>query len=228
MPLPAGYQTIQTSVAEGTATEALVAPIRALLARGTLYDYASQCADRREMVGRGPVYAIAVGDRRVVVRRARHGGLFAPLTRDLFLPPTRAPYELAVSIRLRDAGVATPEVLAYAVYRAAGGLRRADVLTVEVPDAADLLTVLGRAPASSGHAGIWDAVHHLIEDLGRIGAVHADLNVKNVLIARRTGAGPLAYVLDVDRVAWRHPGDPAVIRANWARLNRSARKQGLL
>jgi hypothetical protein len=211
------------------ATEALVAPIRALLAHGTLYDYACRRADRREMVGRGPVYAIAIDDHRVVVRRARHGGLFAALTRDLFLGATRGPYELAVSIRLRDAGVATPEVLAYIVYRAAGGLRRADVVTREVPDALDLLTVLGQAPRSPDHtAAIWDAVRHLIEDLGRVGAVHADLNVKNVLIARRTGAGPVAYALDVDRVAWRRPGDPAVIRANWARLNRSARKQGLL
>ena len=49
-------------------------------------------------------------------RRNRHGGLFAPLTGDLFLSPTRAPYELAASLNLLSVGVPTPAILAYATY----------------------------------------------------------------------------------------------------------------
>ena len=129
--------------------------------------------------------------------------------------------------------VAISVTLAYLVYRVGPGLRRADVVTREIADSADLLTLLraGQGPtpgsASADPATVWDAVGALVHDLGRLGAVHADLNVRNVLIAAPTGERPLAYALDVDRVVWRRPGDPAVVRANWARLHRSARKVGL-
>ena len=52
---------------------------------------------------------------RAVVRHNRHGGLFAPVTRDLFLPPTRAPHELRTALRLTALGVPTPPVLMYGV-----------------------------------------------------------------------------------------------------------------
>jgi len=179
------------------------------------------------MVGRGPVYAITIHGVRVVVRRGRHGGLLAPLTRDVFVGATRAPYELDVATRLHDGGVATPEILAYATYRAGPGLRRVDIVTREIANAADLLTVLGPTTAPTERDAVWESVDLLIENLTRVGALHADLNAKNVLIARAAGLRPLAYALDVDRVIWRRAGDPAVRRANWARLNRSARKRGL-
>ena len=70
------------------------------------------------------------------------GASLRPITGDLFLGSTRAPHELAVSARLREGGVATPQVLAYLRYHVAGGLRRVDVLTQEIPDAEDLLTAL--------------------------------------------------------------------------------------
>lgn len=225
---PEGYRRIQAAGVHGVAREALAPSLLTVLAQGTLYDHARRRADRRELVGRGPVYAVRIDDTPVVIRRVRHGGLFAAITGDLFIGPTRAPYELAVSARLRESGVATPEVMAYVVYRAGPGLSRADVLTREVDDAADLLTVLGSGSTLADRAGAWDAVRVLIADLTRVGAVHADLNVKNVLIVPAPGARPVAYALDVDRVRWRKPGDPAVERANWARLHRSARKRGLL
>ena len=225
--LPAGYERIAAPGVEGASRAWLIETLTTALASGSLYDYARTHEARREMVGRGPVYAIAINDVRVVVRHGRHGGLLAPFTRDLFIGETRAPYELDVSIRLRDGGVATPEVLAYATYRAGPGLRRVDVLTREITNAADLLTVLTPATPTAERDAIWTAVELLIENLTRVGALHADLNAKNVLIARAAGRRPLAYALDVDRVIWRRPGDQSVRRANWARLNRSARKRGL-
>ncbi|HET9012983.1 MAG TPA: hypothetical protein VFN38_14250, partial [Gemmatimonadaceae bacterium] len=75
---------------------------RALLADGTLYEAAARNLGARALEGRGVSYAIAlpVTGSHVVVRHNRHGGLLAGITRDYFLPPTRAPYELAVSLRL--------------------------------------------------------------------------------------------------------------------------------
>src|SRR5439155_892053 len=82
--------------------ESHVEDARALLARGSLYDAASRDRAARPLEGRGIAYAIAlpVSGTRAVVRHNRHGGLLAPVTRDLFLPPTRAPYELSTAMRL--------------------------------------------------------------------------------------------------------------------------------
>ncbi len=204
-----------------------------VLRDSTLYAYASAATGRRTLGGgRGPAYAMSIGGVAAVVRHVRHGGLLAPLTQDLFVPPTRAPHELVTSIRLRDAGVATPEVLAYAVYRAGPGLRRADVVTREIPDGSTLAEC-AVAPGAGGELSteqqaVWHAVRVLIDALGRAGAFHADLNVANVLITGAGSAVPTAYALDIDRVIWRRPGDPTVARDNAARLRRSAEKQRLI
>jgi 3-deoxy-D-manno-octulosonic acid kinase len=186
-----------------------------LLDDGTLYAAAAGMPERREYVGRSVAYGIPLGDGSVVVRHSRHGGLLAPLTRDLFFPPTRAPLELVVALRLAASGVRTPEVVAYAVYRAAAGFRRADVVTREVADARDLATHPATPEATA-------AVETLLDALARAGAFHADLNAKNILLANQDGV-LTAYVLDVDRVVFRTDPDPA----NRARLRRSIAKLGL-
>jgi hypothetical protein len=62
----------------------------------------------------------------------------------------------------------------------------------------------------------------LLAALTRAGAVHPDLNARNIVVAGKT-----AYVLDVDRVYFLPPDDPRVVARNRARLVRSARKLGL-
>lgn len=188
--------------------DAFAPAVDAILATGTtLHAWAEASPGARALRGRGTSYAVALDGAPVVVRHSRHGGLLAPLTRDFFLGPTRAPHELDVSIRLRHAGVPTPEVVAYATYEVAPGVRRADVVTREVA---------GLALESI------DAAESLLDAMTQAGAVHPDLNARNVLVAGKT-----VYVLDVDRVYFLPPDDPRVIARNRARLARSARKLGL-
>ena len=214
---------------EAVALVALADPVREILERGTIYAHAESHPSRRSLAGRGPAYAIPLGPERAVVRHVRHGGLLASLTGDRFLTPTRAPYELSVSHRLREGGVSTPAVLAYVTYAAGPLLRRADVVTREIPDASDLGALLDTsAPAGPPPAALWDAVAVLVEDLARVGAYHADLNVKNVLIGPDPQGGLRAYAIDVDRVVLGLAGDRALVRANTDRVRRSALKRGLL
>ncbi len=224
---PAGYRRIRLAGVDGVAWEPLVEALVAALAYGTIYEYAARRKDRREFQGRGPAYATSIHDTGVVVRRVRHGGLFAPITRDIFWGSTRAPYELDVSARLRAGRVATPQVLAFLRYHIAPGFRRVDVLTQEVPHAEDLYTTLTYMTAEADATPVWESVRVLIDDLGRVGAVHEDLNVRNVLIDQTNAASPVAHVLDVDRVRWERPGATDVLDANWHRLIRSAKKRGL-
>src|SRR2546423_7182855 len=132
---------------------------RALLAEGTLYEAGARDLAARPLAGRGLAYAIAlpVSGARVVVRHNRHGGLLAPLTRDLFLPPTRAPRELAVSLRLAKAGVKTPDVLMYCIETVFGVLRRADLVTREVPSGRDLSTYMMSDVAAAAREEAWHA-----------------------------------------------------------------------
>ena len=213
---PAGYTRLAIGGAQLTCLTECVEPLREALQETTLHAWAARRPDRRELRGRAAAYAVALpsGGPEVVVRHSTHGGLLAPFTRDLFLPPTRAPRELATSLALRDAGVRTPEVVAIVVYPAGPLLRRADVATRLVPDARDLAAVVGAVPDDR-----WlPPTAALLASLARAGARHPDLTLKNVLLAADG-----AWVLDVDVVALGTPPADAA-RANWARLERSLLK----
>jgi hypothetical protein len=207
----------------------------AVAAGGTLYGWAAAHPARRTFQGRAPAHAAPLprGSGVVVVRHAWHGGALRRLTRDLYLPPTRAPGELRASARLRAAGVRTPELVAYARYPAPLGLRRADVATRLVPGARDLAAVLLPEPGDREAAALrehWvEATGELLGTLARAGARHPDLNLKNVLLAPDAGGAARAWALDVDVVAV--PGaeatGPQIRRAladNRRRLRRSLDK----
>jgi hypothetical protein len=203
--------------------------IRIALESGTLYEYASRHRASRALSGRGIAYAAPLPNGgRVVVRHNRHGGMLAPLTGDLFLPPSRAPFELVTSLRLARCGVPTPEIVAYVIYPAKWLFCRSDVASREIPASADLAAILTGGDEPERRAAL-DAAARLIGQLSACGARHHDLNVKNVLLARGDSSvkeAPLltAYVLDVDRVEFRRAGDPRVTEGNLERFMRSARK----
>lgn len=225
-PPPAGYTAFRVGHADVVALAPLAAAVRETLADGSLYAYAAAHPRARALTGRGIAYAVPLPDgaTSVVVRHSRHGGLLARVTGDRFLPPTRAPRELAIALRLAAAGVRTPELAAYAVYPAGPVLCRSDVATREIARGRDLaICLLGPADAPSRPA-LLDAVRGLLVSLHRAGARHPDLNLKNVLLAPGTAGAHEAYVLDVDRIAFGMPYDPALWTANVRRLRASARK----
>ncbi len=192
---------------------------------GTLYAWAESAPQPRALQGRGVVYVADLPEcsTTAVVRHAWHGGLFAPITGDRYLMPTRAPREAAVSMMLREHGVPTPEMLGYALYPAGPGLRRVDVLSRFVPDAWDFGAVLlDAAPGVEREQGV-RAVLTLLAKLAAARAVHPDLNVKNMLLVREAG-GLHAWVLDVDVVTFRGMPTAGVMALNVRRLVRSIRK----
>jgi 3-deoxy-D-manno-octulosonic acid kinase len=202
--------------------------IRVALESGTLYEYAARHPASRPLTGRGVAYAAPLpnGDR-IVVRHNRHGGLLAPLTGDLFLPPSRAPLELATSQRLARYGVPTPEIIAYVIYPAKWLFCRSDVASREIPASSDLAAYLISDSEAERRTAL-RATALLIGQLSACGARHHDLNVKNVLLTRGESLDQsdalIALVLDVDRVEFGRPGDPHVTDGNLERFLRSARK----
>jgi len=190
---------------------------------GTLHEWAAQQLERKEMRGRGVIYSVnlpTVPATPVVVRRNRHGGLLHGLTGEYFFTPTRAPLELATSLRLAAAGIPTPEVIAYAIYPTARIFARSDVMTRRLPEGDDVPAAWRKASRLE-RDGMLVAMARLLKSLAHAGAWHADLNLKNMYIAG-TGAEPIAYLLDVDRVTF--PGGSDISSRNFKRLTRSVRK----
>ena len=219
---PAGFVKFTAGRAEVVCAPHVADAFRLALAAGTLYEYAEKHPRARSIAGRGVVYAVPLpGDvEDAVIRHNRHGGLLAPITGDVFRTPTFAPRELEISERLHDDGVPTPRMLGYVRYDVVPGFQRADVATREVKNSFDLSAALMSDDAAHRSRAI-AAAADLVVTLGVIGARHADLNVKNILL--REEAGTLrAMVLDVDRVVF---GEPEIVYdLNLERLLRSARK----
>jgi hypothetical protein len=221
---PPGYVSLVAGRARVVAQAALAGPVQSAMTDCSLHTWASRQPGARAMRGRATAWATTFPNgTEVVVRHSRHGGLLAPFTGDLFLAPTRAPAELAASLRLTGAGVPTPEVLAYAVYPAVGPFARADVAT-------RLLRGLGLPEAwraTTSHDERWalvDVLARLIGALRRAGAHHPDLNVRNVLVLD-AAPGPAAAILDVDRVTFGAPDDAVLAWRNVRRLLRSMAKE---
>jgi len=223
--LPPGYRRVESRTPLAVAHDRVYAAVSKLLESGTLYDWARAHPERREYRGRGPVYSAPLPEAgaRVVVRHAFRGGLMAPLLRDLYLPPTPAPIELAIAHVLTRAGVPTPPILAFATYRAALTLRRVDVMTMELTGE-DLGVALRRTTAPEERRALVHPVAHLIALLSHAGAWHQDLNVKNILLVPASGGPPHGVLLDVDRVRFAPAGDPHIVDANIQRLRRSMEK----
>ena len=222
---PAGYVRVTAGRCEAVVRAELEDDARVLLAEGTLYEAAARDLGARPLEGRGVAYAIAlpVTGSRAVVRHNRRGGLAARITDDFFLPPTRAPHELAVSLRLAAAGVRTPQVLMYGIESRYGLLRRADVVTLEIAGGRDLASYLAPGEVPALRAEAWRATRELVRALNGTGARHHDLNVKNILLTDGDG-GLVAWVLDVDRVRFGDAHAASVRVGNATRLLRSARK----
>lgn len=225
-PLPAEYVALDVGQAHLVAHQHVANSLVTLLGQyPTLYEWAAAHPARRTLQGRRPVYAVPLpnGDSRVVVRRSAHGGVLAPLLGDLFLAPTRAPLELDTALLLARVGVPTPPVVGFACYIVGPMVRRVDVLTAELPGL-DLGSALREAKSPAERSALVAPVAALLGAMGRAGAWHPDLNVKNILLVPDESGELHPAVLDVDRVSFVPPGDPNVRDANYERLRRSVEK----
>jgi len=221
--LLSGYVHLDVAGCSAVARDWAAAAVVDALRYGTLHEWAAGQPVREEMRGRGIIYCVDLPTdpaTPVVVRRNRHGGLLGELTGEYFLAPTRAPLELATSLRLAAAGIPTPEVIAYALYPVAGVCARSDVMTRRLP-AGDDAPAVWKNGDKQNRTAILMAMGRLLTVLANAGAWHADLNLKNIYIAG-SGADLTAYLLDVDRVTFPPGGN--VAERNFSRLARSVRK----
>lgn len=201
---PEGYSEGRWDTARIVARhEALHHVQERIAAHGSLYAYAAAHPEARSMEGRRRIYVVpAPGGGRWLIRRLSHGGLLAPITRDLFLRAgtPRPLNELRLSCELRRRSIETPAVIAAVVYRAGPLLYRGEVAREEVPEALDLAGCLfgPRKMDAERRLCVLAAAGSLVGALHRVGLSHPDLNLRNVLV-RPWDAEPTAYILDLEK-----------------------------
>ncbi len=218
------YESWTKGGVAATATSDVAAAVRAAVTQaGTLYAWAARQPGREAFQGRGEAYGVALGPARAVVRHARRGGWLAPLLGDRYWGIPRFEREIAMSERLRAAGVATPAVLAGVRYDA-GAWHRADVATERVPGVDLAALLFGDAPSEgAARDAVWPAVGRLVGRLHGGGFVHPDLQLRNVVYDASVPGGA-AWLLDIDTCRQPRHGLLDATRRNLDRFYRSWEK----
>lgn len=223
--VPTGYERHAIGDAVVVARTAAVEALRRALALApSLHAWAAAAPGGTAFQGRETAWGVQLHGSAldVVVRHARRGGLLAAVRGDRYVWPGRAPKELAIALKLQELGVRTPDVVAYALYPAGRGFCRCDVVTRRLPAGSEF-PVAWQSASPELREALLVAVASLLCDLRAAGAKHADLNAKNLYVARE-GERWHAWVLDVDRVRFLRPSESWVGAPNLARLDRSLRK----
>ena len=192
---------------------------------GALHLYARTAPRAKAMMGRGVSWAFDAGDERWVVRHYRRGGMIARFLRDRYLRlGASRPYrELVASVEARRRAVRTPEVIGYVIYGGAP-FYRADIVTRFVDDSQDLASATfgPDLPSIAHQTAAWAAAGELLRTMFDAGVVHADLNLRNILIAGRDPA--VAWLIDLDRCRVTDAPSAAARLAMLERFHRSRRK----
>ena len=172
--------------------------------------------------GRAGSVALRVGDRAAIGKRARHGGA-ARFLGGLFLGCRRVVRTALATMRLREAGVSTPSVLAAGWRRVLGPLHAQALITEAIPGGVNLHTALGSHMTTSERRGLLGASGRAVKAMHDAGFLHADLNLAN-LVLERTPDGFRAHIVDLDRGRFPNPLTAAQQRSNLRRLFRSWEK----
>ncbi|MGH7500997.1 MAG: lipopolysaccharide kinase InaA family protein [Longimicrobiales bacterium] len=200
--------------------------VRGMVTRhGTLAAHAAENA-RHVLAGRTRTNVCEGPGGLWVVRHAVRGGAFRKLFVDRYvrIGVPRPIRELRASARARALGIDTPEVLACAVYED-GLFYRADLATRFVDGSTDLarLSFGPDPPAEPVRAEAWRSAGRLLAATFAAGLIHADLNIKNIVVTTINGAGR-AHLLDLDRCHFTPKLAPSARRAMLDRMERSIRK----
>ncbi len=167
--------------------------------------------------GRGSAQFVQAGDRELVLRHYRRGGLAARVCTDRYLwrdeQRTRPFAEWLLTHRLHRAGLPVPAPIA-ARYQRHGRAYRGDIITERLVGTVPLTAALRSAALP---LLTWISIGRCVRRFHDLGVDHADLNAHNVLLADAT-----VYLVDFDRCRLR--ADGLWRDGNLVRLRRSLEK----
>ncbi|MBM4078070.1 MAG: hypothetical protein FJ278_00100, partial [Planctomycetes bacterium] len=237
--LPAGFLTVSAPSGTLLVKDGLSEPV-AGLPKGILKGEPpeAETSQATALMGRGFVAVVpmrAEGEQ-VVIRHYAHGGLWRKVAGDVLLGTRRPVRELVVAEAARLGGVPTAEALAAVVTKWFGPFYRANLISRYIPDTTDLIAFLsgslegevgGHSPPCMGvartRAGI-RAAAAAVAAMHRACILHADLQLKNILVRFRPDGAAEAFVIDFDKSRVLPRLTVKQRMANLMRLDRSATK----
>jgi len=153
-----------------------------------------------DLSGRGPLFSIAAGSERWIVRHFHHGGILRFFGERLFLEPSRPFRELALAHSLRTAGLPTARVVAARSVRALPFGWRLALISARIEEGITAAAVLARLQrgelAPEARQRFLSTLGGLVGRLHAARFLHADLTPRNLLLASDLASG---WVLDLDR-----------------------------
>ena len=164
-------------------------------------------------------------DKRMVLRQYSHGGLLRAITRNLYFLGARSFRELALTEEIRSCGISTIHPIGAIHHRIFYPFYQAYLLSLEVPQALDLiqyLNDLGAHPSRENLSSKRKTIRSaglLIRKFHQAGFFHSDLQLKNILVARKQ-----LLLIDFDRCYRRSNLSKHEMVKNLLRLNRSVEK----
>jgi hypothetical protein len=172
---------------------------------------------------RGTVSVAIAGLPPMFARRSRRGGILRFLISEIYTGLAPRPLrELVVTANARQRALPVVEPLGAGVEWLATGIYRGWFLTRAL-EGETLWQMLLKPAASAPRRQALEQARETIDRLHDGGVYHADLNFHNLFVSR--GTPPAVMALDLDKARlYPHPLSPALRRANFARLERSARK----
>jgi tRNA A-37 threonylcarbamoyl transferase component Bud32 len=179
----------------------------------------------RRFRGRGMPVSFALpaqSGERAFVRTYRRGGLLRHVLPDWFLGRARPLRELQAIEHALAQGVATAPVLALHGERRFLGFYSWRIALLEIPDARDLESYFLAHPSRDEARQVIRKAARAIAALHSAGLCHADLHLKNLLLAGN-GNGQV-LVVDLDKATRCDPLPPVAAQANLLRLDRSVEK----
>jgi 3-deoxy-D-manno-octulosonic acid kinase len=171
-----------------------------------------------QAVGRGSALLLDTDFGPAVLRQYLRGGWPARFSRDRYLftgfEHSRPLAEFRMLATLSDLGLPVPAPLA-AMCQRQGLLYRGWLLMERILHAHALADLL---PERADEASLWQQTGAAIACFHRAGVIHADLNVRNILVAE----DGTIHLVDFDRA--RFSAQASARRANLSRLRRSLEK----
>jgi tRNA A-37 threonylcarbamoyl transferase component Bud32 len=178
------------------------------------------------LLGRLPHASIPLKDeKRMVIRRYSHGGVFRSFTRDLYLSGARSIRELALTERIISRGIPTIQPIG-AIHRSVlSPFYKAYLLSLEISDAKDLIQYLqeiGPYPSRERLLHKRKTIRSaglLVRQFHDAGFFHGDLQLKNMLVS-----GEHLFLIDFDHSYQKKVLTADEKKKNLLRLNRSVEK----
>lgn len=207
------------------APELLDALERAGLTRVDGFDAALRSARLRPS-GRGPQRLLELPGvaAPLRLREARRGGALGGLLASRFLSPRRIGRELAVWLALRSRGAPLPVPVA-AFARRRGLLWECHFGTLDRSESVDGLAWLRASPSRAALQAAARALGSALRRFHDAGALHGDLNLRNVLIETRPD-GLRCLLIDLASAHSTQSPSPRARLRDWRRLERSLVKRG--